>query len=221
MAAYCMPARHATMLPDTVRDLAASLSLANGESMPLAGPPINFGPKLGPVWIWLQALVLPFSRSLTAVSIYVAIVASLKFPLLYLVGRTVADGRLGLCLAIALATPSVAVYQWSAFFHPNWVEAAISASLAFGALAWARRSISLAYVCAALLGLAIQLHPTALFYALALPWLLHAIGLRGSRLVAHLAVASGLVVAWFLPLVLVPSTESGNWNAGASRVVTA
>src|SRR5258706_10326590 len=107
MVAYCLPAEYVTLWPDTARDFAASLSLARGEAIALVGPgPINFGPYAGPAWIWLQAPPLVFFPSFVATSIYVAIVASLKLPALFDLGRRLAGSRLGMCIAVAAAHPS-------------------------------------------------------------------------------------------------------------------
>ena len=219
MAAYCLPASGVTLWPDTVRDLSASLALARGESFPVLGPPINFGPHLGPAWIWLQAVVLLFWPTLTATSLYVAAVASLKFPLLYALGRTIGRPHLGLCFAIVAALPAIGVYQWLVFFHPNWVEAAIGTSLLLGALAWKRRSIGYVHAAALAAGLAIQLHPTAAFYIPAIPLLLLALRIRGRRLVLHLTIATLAILVWFLPLAFDSEAKGANqWAEGASRV---
>src|SRR5437868_6900459 len=141
MLAYCLPAAYVTLWPDTVRDLTASLALARGEAIPLVGPgPINFGPYAGPAWIWLQAPPLVFFPSFVATSLYVALVASLKFPALFELGRRLSGARLGICMAAAAAFPTFAVYQWIMFFHPNWVEALVTATLIVLLIADQRRS---------------------------------------------------------------------------------
>src|SRR5688572_28391454 len=80
--ASVLPSPYAQAWPDSVRDVAASLALARGERFPLVGPQINLGPHIGPAWIWLQAPALVFSPSLAAASVYIALVAGLKFVLL-------------------------------------------------------------------------------------------------------------------------------------------
>src|SRR5258708_30070089 len=146
MLAYCLPAAYVTLWPDTVRDLCASLSLARGEAIPVVGPgPINFGPYAGPAWIWLQALPLVAFPSFVATSVYVAIVASLKFPALYELGRRLSGPRLGVCIAAAAAFPSFAIYQWIMFFHPNWVEVMVTCALILFFIADQRRSLAMVY----------------------------------------------------------------------------
>ena len=216
--AACLPAPHVALWPDPVRDLSASLDLARGERVPLAGPPINFGPHLGPAWTWLQALPLLVAHSLAAVSVFVALVGAFKLVLLYLLGRQLSGPRLGLCFVAAATFPSIAAYQWHVFFHPNWVEAAIVASLAMSVSAVRAASIARLYAAAALLGLAIQMHPTALFY---LPFVLFALGsiARGRARLLHGVGALATIGAWFLPLPFageVPHAQLA--QAGAGRI---
>jgi hypothetical protein len=218
MAAYCLPSPYATLWPDTVRDLSASLAFARGQSFPLAGPPINFGPHMGPAWIWLQALPLVFFSSLTAVSVYVALVASLKFLLLFELGRAASGPRLGICLAAAAAFPSVLVFHWIVFFHPDWVEAAIVAGLLALLMADQRRSTGLLYAGVALLGLAIQIHPTAAFYLPLAAWIRFRQGARGLKLAGSLAVMLAIVAIWFAPLLWATAQERGSLGAAADRV---
>lgn len=200
--ASVVPAPYAILWPDTVRDVSISLAFARGDSVPLAGPPVNFGPHLGPAWIWLQAIPLALAPSLVAASVFVAAVAALKFPLLYFLGRALSGERLGVCFAAAAAFPSIAAYQWMVFFHPNWVEAAVAAVLLLSALAMKRASMGFAHGAAAALGFAIQMHPTSLFYAPFVALAFVATGLRGPRLAMHGVGGCLLVVAWFAPLLL-------------------
>jgi hypothetical protein len=219
MLAYCLPAAYVTIWPDTVRDLGASLSLARGESLPLVGPgPINFGPYAGPAWIWLQAPPLLLSPTFVAVSIYVAIVASLKFPLLYMLGRRMSGRSLGISMAAAAAFPSFAIYQWIMFFHPNWVETAVVATLILLIAADRRRSIALTYAAAAMLGLAVQIHTSTLFYFPLVAVVLHRTGVRGPRMIAHLVAMAFVIAAWFLPVLFAPPEQRGTLEGATQRI---
>ncbi len=219
MFAYCLPAAYATLWPDTVRDLAASLSLARGEAIPLVGPgPINYGPYAGPAWIWLQAPPLVFFPSLTATSIYVAIVASLKFPALFDLGRRLAGSRLGICMAVAAAYPSFAVYQWLMFFHPNWVEVLVTATLILFLVADQRRSLPMLYGAVLMLGLAVQIHTTTLFYFPLAALVLYRIGVRGTRIVGHVIAMALLVLLWFAPVFFAPPADRGTMEKATERI---
>jgi hypothetical protein len=219
MVAYCLPSPYVTLWADTVRDLGASLSLARGQSIPLTGPgPINFGPYAGPAWVWLQALPLFAWPSFVATSVFVAIVGSLKFPLLYELGRRAAGARLGICLAVAAAYPTFAAYQWIMFYHPNWVETCVTATLVLFLVADQRKSLRLAYAGAAMLGLAVQIHTTTLFYLPVGALVLHRIGVRGPRLVAHFAAMCAVVAAWFIPVFFAPPAARGTLQGATQRV---
>jgi len=218
MLAYCLPAAYATLWADTARDLGASLTLARGEAIPLTGAPINFGPRSGPAWVWLQAIPLPFFPSFSAVAIFVAFVASFKFPLLYALGRRHSGPALGLAIAAAAAYPTFNTFQWIVFFHPNWVEVFVAASLLLFLLADQRRSLAMVYGAAAMLGLAVQMHATAVFYMPVALLVMHRIGIRGGRLAGHFAAMAMLVMAWFAPVVLAPPIERGAFADATGRV---
>jgi hypothetical protein len=149
----------------------------------------------------------------------VAIVASLKFLFLYLAGRALGRPMLGLCFVLGAAWPSIAAFQWLVFFHPNWVEAAVAGSFLLAALAWKRRSLLLVHASALALGLAVQMHPTALFYFPGAVVILHALGLRGVRWAAHVLLCAAAVALWFIPLLFAPHEAAGDWGQGLSRVI--
>jgi 4-amino-4-deoxy-L-arabinose transferase-like glycosyltransferase len=219
MLAYCLPAAYVTLWPDTVRDLAASLALARGEAIPLVGPgPINFGPYAGPAWIWLQAPPLVFFHSFAVTSLYVALIASLKFPALYSLGNRLSGPRLGLCAAAAAAFPSFAIYQWIMFFHPNWVEASVAATLILFLVADRKRSLRWTYAAVAMLGLAVQIHTSTLFYFPLAAVVLYRIGLRGPRIALHLIAMAALIVLWFAPVAFAPPPERGTLEGAGQRI---
>ena len=221
MVAYCLPAAYVTVWPDTVRDLASSLLLARGEKIPLTGPgPINFGPYAGPAWIFLQAPPLLFSASFTATSVYVAFVASLKFPALFELGRRLSGPRLGLCMAVAAAIPSFAVYQWILFFHINWVEVMVTATLILFLLADWRRSLAMAYAAILMLGLAVQIHTTTLFYFPLAALVLYRIGVPVRRIPLHLVAMVILVLLWFTPVLFAPPAERGTLGGATTRIAS-
>ena len=200
MASVVLPAPFAALWPDTVRDLSESLRLARGDGVPLVGAPINFGPHLGPAFIWLQAIPLALFGTFTATSVFVALVASAKFALLFEIGRRLRDARLGLAIAAAAAVPSIAVYHWHVFFHPDWVEAAIAGAALLAVLALQRASLPLLYGAAAMLGLAMQFHLTAAFYFPVLLLALYRLA-PGHRFVAHALAFAAIAAAWFAPLL--------------------
>lgn len=221
MFAYCFPAAYVTIWPDTVRDLGASLLLARDGRIPLTGPgPINYGPYAGPAWIFLQAPPLLVSASYVATSIYVALVASLKFPALYELGRRLSSRRLGLCMAIAAAYPTFWVYQWIGFYHPNWIEAAAGATLILLVIADQRRSLGWLYAAIVMLGLAVQIHTTTLFYFPLAAWVLYRIGVRGPKLALHLFAMAILILLWFAPVFFAPPVDRGALGGATNRIAS-
>jgi hypothetical protein len=221
MFAYCFPAAYVTIWPDTVRDLGASLLLARDGKIPLTGPgPINYGPYAGPAWIFLQAAPLLFSASYVATSVYVAIVASLKFPALYELGRRLSGRTLGLCMAIAAAYPSFWVWQWICFYHVNWIEASASVTLILFLIADQRRSLAWLYAAIAVLGLAVQIHTTTLFYFPLAALVLYRIGGRGPRLALHLIAMAAVILLWFVPVFFAPPVERGTLGGATHRIAS-
>ena len=218
MLAYCLPAAYATLWADTARDLGASLAFARGEAVPLTGPPINFGPRAGPAWVWLQAIPLPVFPSFTAVAMFVAVVASLKFPLLYALGRRHSGPALGVAMAAAAAYPTFNAFQWIVFFHPNWVEVFVIASLVLFLLADQRRSLPAVYGAVAMLGLAMQMHATSMFYLPLALLVMHRIGIRGPALAGHSAAMALVILAWFVPVMLATAGERGALADATGRI---
>ena len=218
MLAYCLPAAYATLWSDTVRDLGASLAFARAEAIPLTGPPINFGPRAGPAWVWLQAIPLPLFPSFSAVAIFVAAVASLKFPLLFTLGRRHSGPALGLAMAAAAAYPTFNTFQWVVFFHPNWVEVFVTASLLLFLLADQRRSLAMVYGAVAMLGLAAQMHATAVFYLPLALLVMRRMGIRLPGLAGHFAAMVLVILAWFAPVLLATSDDRGALADATGRV---
>ena len=199
-ALVLLPARDAGLTSDTVRDLSASLQLALGEAFPLAGPPINFGPRIGPAWPWLQALPLVVSHRLADVAWFVAAIGALRIVLLAELGRMWGGPRMGACVAIAAALPSVGVFHWFLFFHPDWVEAGIALTLLCALLSWRRASIRWWYGAAFALGFAVQMHPTAIFYGPVLAITLAHLRSGGRARLVHGLGAFLAVAMWFAPI---------------------
>ena len=114
----------ATVTLDTARDLAATQSILDGE-IAMRGPILNGLFNLGPLWFYLLAPVLALTKSQAVALLWVGVLASLKFPLAYRLGKAIRDADLGLCLAAVIALPG-----WSSFgavfpTHTVMIEAAV------------------------------------------------------------------------------------------------
>ena len=200
MVAYAVPYAWSTLPSDTVRDLLQARAIARGEHFPLVGPPINFSAHLGPAWWYLAALPLVFASSTVGAMVFIGALAAAKFPLAYACGTRLVSRRFGLCFAVALALPSVAIFQWVLPMHPALVEAALLLSLACALRCACGGGVRWAYAAALALGLAVQFHPTALFYVpLLAAWLLSRRQIAPAQRFAQTAVAMLAVSIWFLP----------------------
>ena len=219
--AHMAPALFVQVWPDTVRDLSDSLALARGERFALHGPRINAGPNLGPAWIWLEAIPLAFSATLTAAALYVSAIASLWLVLLHAAGRAWSDGRLALCLVAGAALPTVGVYQWQVYFQPDWVPTLIVAASHGVVRGWQGGRKRWWIGAFLLLGLAVQLHPTAIFYA---PFAALAVAawqrnVRGTA--AWWLALAACIAIWFAPLAFADTVpHASRWQAGGSRIAS-
>jgi hypothetical protein len=146
---------------DTVRDIHAALSIADGSQWPSTGPGLAFSAHLGPAWFYLLAPVTAASSSWLGVALFVAAVAGLKFPLAYRFGIAIADWRYGLLFALALLLPGWQHLEAMLVTHTSVVEAAALAYLLLlrGYLlqpgSWRALALGLWF------GLALHAHPTA------------------------------------------------------------
>lgn len=200
MIAYVAPYAYATLASDTVRDLLAAHAIARGELLPLAGPPINYSIHLGPVWLYLESIPLLVSSTATAAMLFAGALAGAKFPLAYWCGERLVSQRFGLCFAAALALPSVAIFQALLPMHPGLVEAALLLALYCTLRAASSGFDRWVFASALALGVAIQLHPTALFYApLLFGWLLLRRNVPFARRVLHVFAAMLIASVWFWP----------------------
>ena len=107
---------------DTVRDIAAALDIADGSQWPSTGPGLAFSAHLGPAWFYLLSPVAALSSSWLGLALFVAALASLKFPLAYWLGRDVADWRYGLLFALALLLPGWQHLEAMLVTHTSVVE---------------------------------------------------------------------------------------------------
>ena len=161
MLAYVASYAFVSAIPDTNRDMFLAQGIANGLHYPLEGPILGGALHLGPFWYYLMAIPLKFSSSWLAATLFVGILASLKFPLAYLCGKRLIDARFGLLWALLLALPGWHDYERQTVFNPNLAAAA---ALALGYVAIRFRtsppSNFASLGCGLLLGVAIHIHPT-------------------------------------------------------------
>jgi hypothetical protein len=147
---------------DSVRDIAAALGIADGSQWPTTGPGLAFSAHLGPAWFYLLAPVAALSSSWLGVALFVAALASLKFPLAYRLGVAAADWRYGLLFALTLLLPGWQHLQAMLVTHTSVVETLTLAYLLLlrGYLLQPelRRALALG-IC---FGLALHAHPTTI-----------------------------------------------------------
>jgi hypothetical protein len=147
---------------DSVRDIAAALGIADGAQWPSTGPGLAFSAHLGPAWFYLLAPVAALSSAWLGVALFIAALASLKFPLAYRLGRAVADWRYGLLFALALLLPGWQHLEAMLVTHTSVVETLTLAYLLLlrGYLlqpgVWRALALGICF------GLALHAHPTTI-----------------------------------------------------------
>ncbi len=211
MLSHALPYYWATVTLDTARDLVAALQIGRGEAI-ARGPILNGLFHLGPIWFYLLAPVLAITKSQALTLLWVGLLASLKFPLAYVLGTRLRDQSLGLTWAVLLALPS-----WSSLgiifpTHTVMVEAAVllqmclMLKLAHNESAWNWSWLGLA------VGLALHAHPTAVLALVALPAVLWA---RRSRWRANeiTPMLTGVILfaVPLIPMLLAEGTQG--WPA--------
>lgn len=201
---------YAALIVDSGRDLAWGWSIAQGHAWPVYGPGLNGIWQPGPAWFYLLGLALAVSGSIGGTTLLVGLLAALKVPLAYALGRSWcmlqprpagAAGALGLGLAAAVALPGWNTVGQLVLSHTSLVETGVLATLWLALLAWRERRVAPLALASLALGLAMHAHPTALVAA-------PAVGLAGWRVArargawVTLAVGAAALALPFVPALL-------------------
>ncbi len=114
---------------DPGRDVAEAWAIAHDGARPLLGPLVAGQVRFGPAWFYLLALPLALWQTWFAAAMTAVGVGALQFPLAYWAGKRLADARLGLLFAIALALPGWASFEAVGFASTNVVRTLVLATL--------------------------------------------------------------------------------------------
>lgn len=187
---------------DTYRDLFFARQITTGTELPLSGPPIFGTIHLSPLWYYAHAAMLAVIGNPASVPLLTALLAALRFPLAYLLGRNLLDARFGLLFAIALAMPGWSAFPLVTLTTPSVVETTVLLN-ALCALRYFRRpGVWRAGAVGLSAALALNAHPTtALPVALICATAFSCAGRNGVR-TAHLIAAAAAALAPFVPSVL-------------------
>jgi len=221
VAAYAAPYLLQPIEGDLARDLYHGYRISSGLEWPTAGPKIGEGWHLGPAWYYLLALLLLIVRSIAGAVATVGLLAALKFPLAYVLGREWVDTRFGIAWAILLALPGVATFESIWVAHPSLTAAA---SLAVVFALWRaveRRSYPWMYAACLGFGLALHAHPTALPLGLLLALAFARMGPWGAKQAGAAVVCAALVLAPFAPLLADAPTQAREFAEFSQGVAAA
>ncbi|MBS0321480.1 MAG: hypothetical protein JSR18_13130 [Proteobacteria bacterium] len=202
---------------DSGRDVAAAWAIAWQDARPTTGPLFAGHVYLGPLWFYALALPLAAVPAWLTAALTAAVIAALQFPLAYLAGTRLADRRLGMLWAVALALPGWASFESVGFASTNLVCAAVLGTLY--ALIRVRDAPRVGWWLAAGLGasIAVHAHPSTAWLAAVVGWqaLRHpgAIARHFRDAVVALAAAFVGFALPFLPLL-------GGFDTFATSVAT-
>ena len=214
VAGYAFSAPHT----DTADEILRAYEIRHGLAYPLEGPFLGGALHLGPVWFYLAAIPLWISESWLSVTLFLGLVAGLKFPLAYWCGRRLIDSDFGLAWAVAMFVPGWHSFEQLAVLNPNAVAAALLLVVAIFLHGLQRGtspgfffSMGLAHA------LAIHVHPTSMPAAVLVVAALWIHRRRGGSLApAIIAAAAGFVVP-FLPYVASQFANGfADWKSASS-----
>jgi hypothetical protein len=164
---------------DTARDVYYAWQIAEGRHFPMQGPYVGGVFHGGPIWYYLLSVPLVFSPSWLLMSLWVGLLAALKYGLAYACGSRLADRNLGLAWACLLALPDWTTINTLIFSHTSLVET----SLLFCLLCLIRwqQGQSAGWFLALCLGIGLGIHAHPTVYAaglLALPFVIRSVWRR-------------------------------------------
>lgn len=111
--------------PDFWRDMYWAASVAHGERLPLAGPPVYGMLELGPWWFCLLAAPMVFGGGVAAASAFAQVLAASKYLIAWRLGIRIADARLGFAFATSLAIAGWSLLPMMFPTHTMLTEAAV------------------------------------------------------------------------------------------------
>lgn len=205
----------AALIVDSGRDLAAALAIARGDAFPLYGPSLFGTWRPGPAWFYLLAVPLALAKSVGAAALFAGVLAAMKMPLAWSLGRRARGAALGLSFAAFVALPGWATLGQLVVSHTMLVEAAVLATLWLCWVALQGDSARLAALAAGMLALAVHSHPTALVAAPVVAWAVWNGAIRTRRW-GWLVLAMAAFVLPFLPAVVAEARAGWPQLAGSA-----
>jgi len=171
----CMIMVSSSSVMDTARDVHHAWQISTGAGFPLEGSLLAGSIHSGPLWFYVLAIPLLFSKSWVAITLWVGFLSAMKYPLAYACGNRLGDRRFGLIWACLLALPNWTSINYLIFTHINLVETTVLLSI-YCLIRWQQGEKNwFLYMC---LSLGAGLHAHASVYALAvaiLPVVLHSL----------------------------------------------
>ncbi len=232
MVLVAAPYPFTTLILDLSRDLVFAARIAAGEQLPLRGPVINAMAHLGPAWFYALAPLLWATGSTAATLLFIGLLAALKVPLAYALGRRVEGRALGWLWALAMLFPSWAIASGMLVTHTSIVETAV---LACALAAWRvvdRPDATRFAWLGAAIALALHAHPSTLALAPLLLLVAYPLARRGVALstqargwalvalVAALPLLPPLLAEWRegWPMLAGVARYADGWQAGGSAL---
>ena len=193
---------------DTARDVFKAWQIAGGAYFPLEGPHVGAVFHGGPVWFYILAIPLLFSKSWIFLNLWVGLLTGMKYALAYSCGARLVDRNFGLLWACLLALPDWTSVNYLIFSHTNLVETTFLLSF-YSLVRWQQGSDRWFLVLCLAIGLGIHAHPTV--YAagvLALPFVIRSLW---KKTLGWARLVSGAIIAVLPLLPYVISQQLQQW----------
>ena len=159
----CMIMVSSSSVMDTARDVYHAWQIATGAGFPLEGSLLAGSIHSGPLWFYVLAIPLLFSKSWVGITLWVGFLSAMKYPLAYACGSRLGDRRFGLIWACLLALPNWTAVNYLIFTHINLVETTFLLSI-YCLIRWQQGEKNwFLFMC---LSLGVGLHAHASVYAL-------------------------------------------------------
>lgn len=198
MLAYILVAWHSAVHLDLARDTRVALDIRDGLAAPLTGPVLAGQFHLGPSWYYLLALLYSGDGSWLRAVVFLAVLASLQFPLAYHAGKALLNRSAGILWASLLLMPSWSTFEQVFPAHTQLTAALVAATICCLARYYKDSKDKYLVIGALVFALALHAHPSTVI--LALPLIMSMIT-RWHRKRLLAGPASAIALAGFLPFL--------------------
>jgi hypothetical protein len=164
----CLIMVNSSSVMDTALDIYTAWQIASGNNFPLERPMLGGLIHIGPIWFYVLALPMIFTKNWVAISVWVGLLSGFKYALAYACGQRLGSRNLGLIWACLLAIPNWTAINYLVFTHINLVETAVLFSF-YSFIRWHQGERHWFLIMCLSVGIGVHTHPS--FYAVGLAFI--------------------------------------------------